>query len=121
MSRDHRKLKAFVLTDQLALDVYRVTRGFPKEEMFGLTAQLRRSTSSVPTNIVEGCARRSEAEYVNFLNIAFASLRETGYHLSLAARLGYMDCETSTGLLDQYDEGARVLSGLIASLDRGPP
>lgn len=117
MSRDHRKLRAFVLSDDLALVVYKATQQFPKHEMFGLVSQLRRAAVSVPTNIVEGCARRSQGEYVQFLNMAFGSLRETGYLLSVAARLSYLDAEAAGALLAQYDEAARVLHALIHSLD----
>lgn len=115
MSRDHRKLKAFQLADALTLEVYRVTRGFPREEQFGLTSQLRRATAAVPTNIVEGCGRRSQREYVQFLNIAFASLRESGYLLSLAQRLGYLSESVAAELDAQHDEAARTLGGLLNS------
>ncbi len=77
--RDHTKLRAFELADRLALAVYQHTRGFPREELFGLTAQLRRTAVSVPSNIVEGCARNSEADYLHFLDISYASSRETEY------------------------------------------
>lgn len=117
MSRDHRKLKAFDLSDQLTLEVYRITRVFPKEEMFGLTSQVRRSASSVPANIVEGCARKTEAEYSHFLNIAMGSLRETGYHLSLAFRLGYVPQNEADPLNELHDHACRVLSNLISSLN----
>ena len=87
--RDHSKLKAFELADKMALLIYEKTRSFPKEEMFGLTSQMRRAAVSVPSNIVEGCARESQAEYVRFLEIAYGSLRELHYQFSLADRLGY--------------------------------
>lgn len=113
MSRDHRGLEAFKLTDELVLSVYAATRSFPKEELFGLTAQLRRAAVSAAANIVEGCARDTERDYVRFLHMAFGSLRETGYHVSLAARLGNLAQETADALDEKYNHAARVLSGLI--------
>jgi four helix bundle protein len=114
--RDHRKLKAFELADELVLEIYRATRDFPKEEMFGLTSQMRRAAVSVPANIVEGCARQSLAEYLNFLNIAFGSLRELGYYIDLCVRLDYLSESDHAVLSDQQARTARVLSGLIQSL-----
>jgi four helix bundle protein len=116
--QDHRKLKAFELADDLVMAIYRATRSFPKEELFGLTSQLRRAAVSVPANIVEGCGRESLKEYLNFLNIAFGSLREAGYYLDLARRLEYLNETDAADLLRQYDDCAKVLSGLIASLRR---
>lgn len=74
--RDHTKLRAFELADELAVAIYRLTCDFPKEEIYGLTSQMRRAAVSVPSNIIEGAARASEAEYLRFLEIAFGSLRE---------------------------------------------
>ena len=67
--RDHIKLRAFELADEVAVLVYRMTAGFPREEMYGLTSQMRRAAISVPSNIVEGCARDSQADYLRFLYI----------------------------------------------------
>jgi four helix bundle protein len=116
--RDHRKLRAFELADQLALSVYAATKSFPKEEQFGLTSQLRRAAVSIASNIVEGCARSSKADYVRFLDMAFGSAREAGYQLTLAARLGYMQSDVAAALEAQADETAKVLAGLLRSLRR---
>lgn len=71
--RDYHKLRAFELADQLALAIYKCTKSFPKEEMFGLTSQMRRAAVSVPSNIVEGCAKSSHADYARFLEIGIWS------------------------------------------------
>ncbi|TFG38402.1 MAG: four helix bundle protein [Syntrophobacterales bacterium] len=114
--RDHTKLRAFEFADEVAILVYRVTAGFPKEELFGLTSQIRRAAISVPSNIVEGCARDSEADYLRFLNIAFGSLRELHYQLNLTKRLGFLSNEDSSLIEPKVVETEKVLNGLIRSL-----
>ena len=84
--RDPHKLKAFELADKLALQIYQETRPFPKEELFGLVSQMRRAAVSVPSNIAEGCGRSSEKEYLHFLSIAYGSLKELEYQISLARK-----------------------------------
>ncbi len=116
--RDHRKLRAFELADQLALAVYQTTKTFPKDEMFGMTSQIRRAAVSVPSNIVEGCARNSNADFLRFLDIAFGSGRELEYQLSLATRLEYINQSESQKLDVIVNELMKVLSGLIKSQRR---
>jgi len=114
--RDHTKLKAFHLADDLALSVYQATEPFPREEQFGLTAQMRRAAVSSVSNIVEGCARRTEADYLHFLDISFGSLRELQYQVSLAQRLGYFKGDAGKSLNDKCIETSKVLGGLIRAL-----
>jgi four helix bundle protein len=116
--RDHKKLKAFQLADVLALKVYKATAHFPKEEQYGLKAQLRKSAVSTPSNIVEGCARNTEADYLRFLDIAFGSSRELEYQVSLAFRLGYLGQDVYKELEGDSVETSKVIGGLIRSLRR---
>jgi four helix bundle protein len=104
------------MADELVVEIYRITRAYPREEMYGLVSQMRRAAVSVPANIVEGCGRAGLNEYVHFLNIARASLRELGYYLDLSRRLGYLPDGPARELEGKYNETASVLSGLISSL-----
>jgi four helix bundle protein len=112
--RDHTKLRAFELADQLVLLVYKQTTSFPREELFGLVSQMRRSAVSVASNIVEGCARDSLADYIRYLGMAYGSVRELEYQISLARRLGYLPEDKELNSLTT--EAAKVLNGLIRSL-----
>lgn len=114
--RDHTKLRAFDLADKATLLIYGMTKDFPKEEMYGLTSQMRRAAVSVPSNIVEGCARNTETEYLRFLEIAFGSLRELHYQLGLSRRLGYAVFSDIESIEIKIVETEKVLNGLIRSL-----
>ena len=96
--------------------VYAATKAFPMEEQFGLVSQLRRGALSIASNIVEGCARDSQADYLRFLDIALGSSREVEYQLTVAHRLGYLNDEVAADLCRIADETTRVLVGLIRSL-----
>jgi four helix bundle protein len=114
--RDHRRLRAFKLADELVLAIYEVTRRFPRDEQFSLTSQLRRAAISIASNIVEGCARNTESDYLRFLDMAYGSAREVEYQLSLAQRLGYMAPDACAKLGSMCEETAKVLCGLIRAL-----
>ena len=114
--RDHTKLRAFELADEVAILVYRVTARFPREELYGLTSQMRRAAVSVPSNIVEGCSRDSQADYLRFLYIAFGSLRELHYQLSLSKRLGFLHNDDSSLTEPKIIETEKVVNGLIRAL-----
>lgn len=114
--RDYRKLRAFELADQLAMAVYKVTCNFPKEEMFGLTSQLRRAAVSAPSNIVEGSAKSSQADYIRFLEISYGSICEVEYQLTLARRLSYLDEKSADEVTAIANEAGRVMNGLLHSL-----
>ena len=116
MGKDYRRNKAWQKCDQFAFAVYGATRPFPREELYGLTSQIRRAALSAPTNIVEGCARRTQRDYLSFLNRAEASLEEAGYLLDFACRLGYLETKGWQVLLAMKEEAARVLAGLIARI-----
>jgi len=116
--RDHTKLRAFELADDLVVIIYKVTKGFPKEEMYGLTSQMRRAAISVASNIVEGCARESKIEYLRFLEIAFGSIRELHYQMTLAYRLGYAGESEVNECKQKIIETEKVLNALIRALRR---
>ncbi len=104
--------KAMILVE----GVYRATYGWPREELFGLTSQVRRATVSVPANIAEGQGRSALKEYLHHLAIANGSLFETETHLLIAQRLLYTDGSICSTLLEQTSEVGRLLRGLINSL-----
>jgi four helix bundle protein len=119
--RDYKKLRAFELADELALEVYQHTRTFPNDERFGLTSQMRRCAVSVPSNIVEGSARNTQADYLRFLDIAYGSVCELEYQISLARRLLYLQDDIALQLTSKCNETARVLNALINALRKLKP
>src|ERR1035441_9599142 len=99
--RDYTKINAWKLADDLAVAIHECSRSFPKEELYGLTSQLRRAGYSVPANISEGSSRESQKDYLHFLYIARGSLSEAQYFLHLARRLGYLSAQDAGRLRNQ--------------------
>lgn len=116
--RDYRKIQAWEKAHAVVLDVYRVTAHFPREEMFGLTSQIRRSAASVPSNIAEGCGRGGESELARFLTYSQGSNMELDYQLLLARDLNLLEPAEFSDLSHRVDEVGRMISGYIASLRR---
>jgi four helix bundle protein len=117
MSRDHRKLRVFDLADDLVLEVYRITGNFPLEERYGLQAQLRRATLSAATNIVEGCARKTEKDLTNFINVATGSAAESRYLVDVSIRLGFLSATRHRETLERLDQLVAQLKALGNSLE----
>jgi four helix bundle protein len=111
------ELKAWQKAHALVLEVYRISAGFPADERFALTTQLRRATASVPTNIAEGSRRQGNQDYARFLNIAQGSLAETEYLLILSRDLGYLSSAMFDRLQAEADETARMLHGLRTKVE----
>ena len=120
MSRDPRKLRVFHLADDLIIDVYRATTGFPSEERYGLQAQVRRASLSAASNIVEGCARRTTREYLNFLNVATGSAAEARYLVDVSFRLEFLPAKVRESLDSRYTELLKGLQKLQRSLENLP-
>src|SRR3954471_20725605 len=111
-----RELLVWKRSQDLALEVYRSTTSFPKEERYGLAAQMRRAAVSVISNIAEGCGRQGDRELAYFLRIARGSVRELECQLLLARDLSYIEEETGTNLNESCDEISRMLTGLIGTV-----
>ena len=114
--RDYTKIDAWKLADDLTVAIYDCTRTFPRDELYGLTSQLRRAACSVPANIVEGSSRESKKEYLHFLYIARGSLSEAQYFIHLATRLGYLS--NAAPLVEHSRRTFACLHGLIGSVER---
>ena len=116
---DFKDLKVWVKAHELTLAIYRHTRGFPKEEMYGLTSQIRRASASIGANIAEGCGRRSDAEMKRFLQIARGSASELECHLLLARDLRFLSSDEFNNLEARGLEIQRMLASLVQRL-QGP-
>ena len=118
--QDYRKLRVWQAAHKLVLDVYRETRSFPKEEAYGLTAQVRRSAVSIPSNIAEGCGRRSDRDFSRFLAIAMGSAAELDYQLLLARDMGFLNTATYEDLFAGLSSTRKMLNVMMSKLSAEP-
>lgn len=114
--RDFRRLLVWEKSHRLVLDVYKITKNFPRSELYGLTSQMRRAGASIPANIAEGCGRNSQAEFARFLHIAMGSASELEYHLLLSHDLEFLDRNCYQQLYMQVTEVKRMLTGFVNQL-----
>jgi four helix bundle protein len=115
--KSHRDLIVWQKAMDLTVEIYQITKMFPKEELYGLTSQIRRSSSSIAANIAEGQGRRLSGEFKQFLGIARGSLLELETHIELAFRVGYITKEHFVKLQGIISEVGRILNGLMRSLN----
>jgi len=114
--RSYQQIIAWQKSMALVIDVYRVTQTFPRQEIYGLTSQIRRAAVSIPSNIAEGQGRLSRGEFKQFLGHARGSAFELESQTIIARNLGYLNAEETNLLLERITEIARVLNGLLRSL-----
>jgi len=114
--RDFRKQKVWEKSHSLTLEIYKVTEKFPREEIYGLTSQLRRSCSSIPANIAEGCGKDGDADFARYLQIARGSASELEYHLLLAKDLGSLKVNEHQQLSQEANELKQMLTNFIKKL-----
>jgi len=118
MGRDYRKIEAFQLADDLVLLIYKITNNFPKQEVFGVTLQMRRAAVSIPANIAEGATRKSKKEYLRFLYIAMGSIAELEYYINLSNKLGYINNDDFQILNAKRKHAASKLFKLMKSVEK---
>jgi four helix bundle protein len=116
MLRNFKELKVWQKAYQLCLDIYGMTKDFPKDEKYGLTSQIRRAAVSVPSNIAEGYGRKTTAEYIRALYIAYGSNCELETQMLLSGDLGFIGKEDLSRLHEEIGDVERMLKGLIKSL-----
>jgi len=114
--KNFKQLKVWQKAHHVTLDIYKATRKFPKEELYGLTSQIRRAASSIAANIAEGCGRTGDAELARFLQISMGFASEMEYHLLLAHDLELLDAQSFHSLSGDVTEIKRMLSSLIKKL-----
>jgi len=117
MLKNYKELKVWEKSYQLCLEIYRITKVFPKEERYGLTSQIRRAAVSIPSNIAEGYGRKTTLEYIHSLYVAYGSNCELETQILLSGDLGYVNAEKKEKLQADIGEVERMLKALIKSLE----
>ena len=115
--RSYKDLDVWTMSMSLAESCYRVTRHFPREEMYGMTAQNRRASTSIPANIAEGYGRDRTGSFIQFLRISRGSARELETHVILAGRFGLLRSDAVSCLLDECEKISKMLRSMIRSLE----
>jgi four helix bundle protein len=115
--KDFRQLTVWQKSHELTLSIYERTASFPREELYGLTSQIRRAASSIPANLAEGCGADGDAELARYCRIARASASELEYHILLSRDLKLMSTDAYEKLTERVVEVKRMLTGLIQKLD----
>lgn len=113
MKRPHEQLDVWQVSMDMVVEVYRITKSFPREEIYGITSQIRRAAGSVPANIAEGCARKGKKELNRFLYVARGSLSELETHIQIASRLKFLDENTYEALMNTTGRISAMLRGLL--------
>lgn len=116
--KSYRDLLVWQKSMDLAVEIHPIAIAFPKVELFGLTSQLTRAATSIPSNIAEGHGRRTTGDFLYFLSISRGSLNEVETQLTLALRYDYISSAVHDHLLERSGEVGRMLNGLIESLER---
>ena len=114
----HKNLEVWQRSMKLVSLIYRVTKVFPKEELYGLTSQMRRAAISIPSNIAEGRSKRSTKDYIRFVNIAYGSAAELETQLLIARELEYVTNDRVDPVLSELNEDGKMLNGLVSGLEK---
>jgi len=115
--RNYRDLQVWSKAHNLTLELYRVSRQFPREEIYGITSQLRRAAASIGANLAEGCGRRTSNELARFVRVAMGSASELDYHLLLSRDLGFMMNDDFAGASATLNEVRKMLTSFLQSIE----
>ncbi|WP_323805944.1 four helix bundle protein [Bacteroides sp.] len=115
--KTHKDLLVWKKSIDLVEQIYKFTKQFPKEELYGITNQMRRCTVSIPANIAEGSGRKNKAEFIQFLHIALGSASELETHLIISQRLGFLSSNSYDEIMNALNEIIKMICGLINSLN----